>query len=643
VGQIFKKLISIDQKPDITLNLLSSAHFRDLFTCLAYLDENQAIEMDIDAFFERQSRFNNYLGLSSPEVIDNINNNFRISLLRDFVIPNFLSESQINEMNTFVLLHNNTILCHIDSVMGERMANLDKLIDEKPRESLEFFTELFGMLRGSFTDLKANFSQNFLRHGIHEKVLAVLLRELGKLGEGRGAPGVQVQEAPRKAEGGCASANQSFDRAPTPASESRMRLGEQGGPHPRPEAEEEQVSAAEAKSTDQDAQEDSRLSNLVIENSMEAEPPIHQETQPPPPQPTPSSQDNGGLILQVCMEIIGFLVRSFPKALPKILVFRSEGKTLIERLPEWTQATPGDFPHQVLDLFRIQPVIKGEDLEPECIDCFVEDVIPYLSTTIKQLAPLSAYPKFVDFCLELFILFFSFGAPRLNAALMSWNVVNEIWRALSAGLSKWAALRSLKYMKEHLNLWKEGEEAPFDVDFVFRVFVDKFLARPVRRENLLRSLSLGVVQVVGESPDRRLAEALLRALEGREARVMCHADICEMIDKMRAGRGGVSNGRDTPEVPPKEDAPAGARQEAREWGAEEPSELATAFQAGIQYINITIDNPERERAASARRRDTRQGRASDVRREMSERPNSRRINTPGLPESLLGKRDQADD
>lgn len=176
VAQIFKRLISIDQKPDITLTLVNDDHYKNFFSCLNYLDENVDIKLNLREFFEEKSKFNNFLKIDNAEIISNINNNYRIVFLKDYIFPTFLTDRQIEELNTFLFLHNNTIICHINSIMRTKMETIDLEIEQNPSASHDFFAELFSIFKSTFGDLKMNFIQNFIEFQFHYKVTSLLIK-----------------------------------------------------------------------------------------------------------------------------------------------------------------------------------------------------------------------------------------------------------------------------------------------------------------------------------------------------------------------------------------------------------------------------------------------------------------------------------
>lgn len=178
LATIFKRLISIDQKPDITLTLINDEHYQDFFGCLSHLEENKDISFNLKKFFGELSCFNNYLDIDNVEIISNINNNFRIIFLKDYIFPTFLTDRQIEELNTFLFLHNNTIICHINTIMRTKMNDIDQKIDLNPFSSHDFFNELFVIFKTTFGDLKMNFVQNFLDLHFHFKIVDLLRKNI---------------------------------------------------------------------------------------------------------------------------------------------------------------------------------------------------------------------------------------------------------------------------------------------------------------------------------------------------------------------------------------------------------------------------------------------------------------------------------
>lgn len=533
MAQVFKKLISIDQKPDITLNLLSTPHFQDLFTCLQYLEENQGLALDLQEYFARQTRFNNYLGLSNQEVIENIHNNFRIGFLKEFVLPNFLSDSQIDEMNTFVLLHNNTIICHIDGVMAERMAQLDRLLLQRPRESLDFFTELFAMLRSSFNDLKTNFTQNFLSHSLHEKVLAVLIH--------------QLTQTP-------------------PAERPRGRPWGVGRAPDNPE--------------------------LLVEadpQAMEVPGASRRDFGDPEGGYPDLSPDHRALVVQASSEIVCFLCRSFPKSLVKILSFKWDGRSLLQLLPEWTEVPSRGFPFQVLDFFRVQPTSKSDVIDEDCIDFFIDELLPFLAAKIREKGATDAGEivwNFWDFSVELCLLFFTFGVPRLSQAVLRTNLIADLARVYTVGCSKNRTLRYLKLLKEHLGHWNKADEVYFDLEGVLDDFVGRFVLKTSQRNNILKALVLGVLKTVAASPNKLLAATLLKLFDRCGLKQTVDSDCFVLIEEARtlqAAKERATKATEGSHGSPREQmmfiAPANELQALREWIADVPSGSADTFES----------------------------------------------------------------
>lgn len=118
------------------------------------------------------------LQIDNQEIIDNINNHFRIVFLKDYILASFLSDSQTEELNTYLMLHSNTVVCYINSIVGEKLSNMEQLIVEQTAATHNFFSELFYLLRFSFLELRGNFCQVFTQTGLHLKVLDILFKIL---------------------------------------------------------------------------------------------------------------------------------------------------------------------------------------------------------------------------------------------------------------------------------------------------------------------------------------------------------------------------------------------------------------------------------------------------------------------------------
>jgi len=412
-------LISIDQKPDITLNLLRDDHYLDLFTCLNYLEENQCLMFDLESFFLQESRFNNYLELTNQEVINNINNNFRINFLKEFVFPTFLSDKQLDELTTFLTLHNNTIICHIDSIMNEKMNNLHIKIEESPQQSLDFFTELFCVFRSSFNDLKNNFSKNFINNKLYENILKTLIKNI----------------------------------------------------------------------------------------------PLRQHN---------PSETRFVTIIQVCNEIIGFLCRNYQKAIIKVFKFKASDKHFYEFLLEWISASSDDFVHQILDLFRIQPSAKNESIDDDCLDFFIDDLVDFLAASVKRIVreqQILQKIKFVDFVIELFILFFGFQSKRLNDVLINHNFLDEISPIYSITKHKLKSVRYLKYLKEIICNYYEERLQRFDFKKVLTNFYSFFNSIPNGKDNMLRSLSLVIVKQIQGHQNTKFLECFVEIINSNNTSI----------------------------------------------------------------------------------------------------------------------------
>jgi hypothetical protein len=316
--------------------------------------------------------------------------------------------------------------------------------------------------------------------------------------------------------------------------------------------------------------------------------------------PATPSPERGRLIVQVCGEIVCFLCRSFPKALVKILSYKWQSQALLSLLPEWISTAAGSFPHQVLDLFRIQPVNKIETLDEDCIDYFIDDLLPFLSQKVHEKCGKPASEKdlkFIDFCIELYLLFFSFSVPRLNQAMLRLNFLAEVAATHSANCPKSRILRYLKLVKEHIRHCESPEQTSFDLEGLLRGYVDQFLVCGGHRNNILKALVLGILKTIADSPNRQLSAIILKIVSQKSPKELADRDYQEMLEEIRTSDASQNRRGKSGEaiVGAVSDKIAG-RQETdgynglREWIAEVPSEIAGTFEAGS---NLTLGNPDR--------------------------------------------------
>lgn len=437
LAQIFRKLISIDQKPDITLNLINDAHFYDLICCLGYLDENCHLTKDLESILKFNLKFNNFLNLTNQEVIDNINNNYRIAFLKDFVHPSFFSDRQLEELNTFIVLHNNSIVCHIDSIMKEKMDDLNLKIEENPKESLNFFTELFSILRSTFMDLKISFAQSFIKNAIHQKVISILLISLK------------------------AQKQHSFS--------------------------------------------------------------IQQKTEI-------------NLIIQVCTEIIVFLCKNYPRAIISLFEFRNDNQSLSHLFDNFTEFLDDEMSSRILECFRIFPYIRNEPIDEDCLDFFIDFLIPFLSQKIKNICIENRFLKeikFIEFCLDLFVIFFNFQSNRLSDCLCAFHFLNETSVFFSEVKNKRSILKYLKYLKESINIVHRFENKTFEHERIFESFWKIQSIICLKRENMLYSIFLAIINCIGGLKNQKLIDIFITFSKHKKMAFFSkESQIQQMIDQL---------------------------------------------------------------------------------------------------------------
>lgn len=410
--------------------------------------------------------------------------------------------------------------------MLEKMADLDRMIEERPKESMDFFTELFVMLRGSFTDLKTSFTSNFLKHRLHLKVLDVLVREL---------------ERPRE---------ESDFLEQTPDEKATRTNFHQ-------EANQPDLSYA-----------DECLS--IARESVD------------------KSGSKRLLVLQVCTEIITFLCRSCPNALVRILGERINNQVFQHYIYKWILAID-KFPHQILDLFRIQPAFRSDKIDEECLDYFIDELVPSISAQVKAVCAgrmLDGAVRFLDFAIELYILLSSFRIQRLSASLQRHNFVQEVSRFICESSSKKRVLRYLKFLREHLSLWKSNDENWFDLDIVFDSFVKNLLPRASGRNNLLRSVTIGILNTVADSECCKVSLALVEALRGKQQSLRDSEinSLIEMLHEKQKYREAEIQTPQEREIFTRETEEVELNRLPQNLG-KEPSEFAKPCSAGLMFLN----------------------------------------------------------
>ena len=175
VASILKRLILFESKPDIILTLISNRYYIDFFTCMKYLKENRRLSVNLELLVGSQVSFNNIIGIDNRDIVQNIHNNFRLTLIKDFLFPTSFTESQINEMNSFLMLHNNAVLSYVLKIVREDSQKFFQLLCQQTDSFCDFINELLCLLKYSFIEMKTNFSNTLLETGFIYSLLQLVL------------------------------------------------------------------------------------------------------------------------------------------------------------------------------------------------------------------------------------------------------------------------------------------------------------------------------------------------------------------------------------------------------------------------------------------------------------------------------------
>lgn len=480
VARFFKRLISICQNPDIILILVSDTYFQDFFSCLAYLEENASIGSSFRRYFSEHSRFNNYLDIDNPEILSNINNNFRITFLKEFIFPTFLTDRQIEELNTFLFLHNNTIVCHINSIMAAKMARLDAMIERDPAASHEFFNELFFIFKGTIPGLKTTFIQRFIELDLHAKVAGLLekaaleLTRTDATEERQGGLG----RPPIGREAGSGDLQAMFARLPEPV------VGLAG-------------------------------ESVALSSSNET---------PKPPREK---------VVSVCLEILSFLSKNSQKAFFKVLGLPlAFCPRFLELIPRLIGIGPTDFYKEFLDLFACHTMNKTEEPEPDFQDFILKSVIPFMAGCVSREAlrpPLgeAEHRKTLYFVVELFNIFFQYQTPALCEALVANSVLREVSEALKKTKNKSKLLVLLRYVKESV-AFPNDALPPKEWRKAFGCLWSCYLSYGRRRTNQLHSMALLIFEKVRVSESMRVVKQFVKVVRKHPAEVQSE----EVLEKI---------------------------------------------------------------------------------------------------------------
>ena len=131
--------------------------------------------------FETQLKFNNIFNITDQLIIDTINIQYRIMFLSEYIFSDLFTNLQLSEINTYLTLHGNTVICYFMKYMETLLVSLSDLLVTQTTSINNFFHELFMILKLSMNDLKETFCKVFIEYEFHLKVLGVLLAQLDKL------------------------------------------------------------------------------------------------------------------------------------------------------------------------------------------------------------------------------------------------------------------------------------------------------------------------------------------------------------------------------------------------------------------------------------------------------------------------------
>lgn len=171
----------MDCKPDILLHLVQDNNYKKFFECLQLLETQGEKTRDYLDIFESQVTFNNIFNIKDQIIIDTINIQYRIMFLSEFVFSDVFSNLQLSEINTYLSLHGNTVICYFMKYMSTLFLGLDNLLIDHTRSISAFFHELFMILKLSMNDLKETFCKVFVEFQFHLLVLNVLLSQVERI------------------------------------------------------------------------------------------------------------------------------------------------------------------------------------------------------------------------------------------------------------------------------------------------------------------------------------------------------------------------------------------------------------------------------------------------------------------------------
>lgn len=175
---VLKKISLLDCKPDILLHLVQDNNYKKFIECLQLLESESKAAKNYLEIFESQVKFNNIFNIKDKIIIDTINIQYRIMFLSEYVFSDVFSNLQLSEINTYLSLHGNTVICYFMKYMSSLFESLADLLVSQTRSISNFFHELFMILKLSMNDLKETFCKVFVEHKFHLTVLDVLLSQI---------------------------------------------------------------------------------------------------------------------------------------------------------------------------------------------------------------------------------------------------------------------------------------------------------------------------------------------------------------------------------------------------------------------------------------------------------------------------------
>ena len=175
---VLKKISLLDCKPDILLHLVQDNNYKKFFECLQVLESQNETSKSYLDIFESQVNFNNIFNINDQIIIDTINIQYRIMFLSEYVFSDVFSNLQLSEINTYLSLHGNTVICYFMKFMGTLFEALPELLVNETRSISNFFHELFMILKLSMNDLKETFCKVFIEYKFHLTILDVLLSQI---------------------------------------------------------------------------------------------------------------------------------------------------------------------------------------------------------------------------------------------------------------------------------------------------------------------------------------------------------------------------------------------------------------------------------------------------------------------------------